>query len=148
MHFVLYPTYIRGKSYLSAKQGAAAAIEFQKILDHPGLVGNEPIAALAHLELGRAYALSGEKARANTAYQEFFPLEGRGKQRPNSPACNERRRGRGNIPKSPHPPENCRLLCDRHRAAGFHCDVPAVVRAAPTLADIDKYCVVVKRAAC
>jgi hypothetical protein len=74
VHFVLYPTYIRGKSYLSAKQGAAAAIEFQKILDHPGLVGNEPIAALAHLELGRAYALSGEKARANTAYQEFFSL--------------------------------------------------------------------------
>lgn len=74
VHFVLYPAYIRGKSYLAAKQGPAAAVEFQKILDHPGLVRNEPIAALARLELGRAYALSGEKARANTVYQEFFSL--------------------------------------------------------------------------
>jgi eukaryotic-like serine/threonine-protein kinase len=72
--FVLYPVYLRGKVYLAAKQGPAAVIEFQKILDHPGVVRNEPIGALARLELGRAFALSGDKTRARAAYQEFFSL--------------------------------------------------------------------------
>ena len=70
----LYPVYLRGEAYLAAKQGAAAAVEFQKILDHPGVVGNEPIGALAHLGLGRAYALAGDSAKAKTAYQDFFAL--------------------------------------------------------------------------
>ena len=52
-----YPVYLRGEAYLAAHEGSAAAAEFQKILDHPGVVGNEPIGALAHLGLGRAYAL-------------------------------------------------------------------------------------------
>jgi len=53
----LYPVYLRAEAYLGAHQGAAAAAEFQKILDHPGVVQNELIGALAHLGLGRAYAL-------------------------------------------------------------------------------------------
>jgi eukaryotic-like serine/threonine-protein kinase len=70
----LYPVYLRGEAYLAAKQGAAAGIEFQKILDHPGVVINEVIGALAHLGLGRAYALAGDTAKAKTAYQGFFAL--------------------------------------------------------------------------
>src|SRR5580704_12081791 len=58
VNFVLYPVYLRGLAYLATKQAAAAATEFQKILDHPGLVENEPIGALAHLGLGRAYIVS------------------------------------------------------------------------------------------
>jgi eukaryotic-like serine/threonine-protein kinase len=72
--FALYPIYLRGEVYLAAKNGTAAAAEFQKILDHSGVVGNEPIGALAHLGLGRAYALSGDSAKAKTAYQDFFAL--------------------------------------------------------------------------
>ncbi|MFZ3374753.1 MAG: hypothetical protein WA183_04285 [Chthoniobacterales bacterium] len=72
--FALYPVYLRGESYLAAKDGSAAITEFQKILDHSGVVGNEPIGALAHLGLGRAYALSGDSAKAKTAYQDFFAL--------------------------------------------------------------------------
>ena len=74
MNFVLYPVYLRGKAYLAAKQGAAAAAEFQKILDHPGVARSEPIGALARLELGRAFALSGDKIKAEAAYQEFLTL--------------------------------------------------------------------------
>ena len=58
----------------AARQGSAAAAEFQKILDHPGVVANEAIAALEHLGLARAYALSGDKAKAQTAYQDFLAL--------------------------------------------------------------------------
>ena len=72
--FALYPIYLRGQAYLAAKNGAAAAAEFQKILDHASIVGNEPIGALAHLGLGRAYALSGDLAKAKSAYQDFFAL--------------------------------------------------------------------------
>ncbi|MEO6969386.1 MAG: hypothetical protein ABI217_00640, partial [Chthoniobacterales bacterium] len=72
--FALYPVYLRGEAYLAAKNGAAAAGEFQKILDHSSIVGNEPIGALAHLGLGRAYALSGDAAKAKAAYQKFFAL--------------------------------------------------------------------------
>jgi hypothetical protein len=72
--FVLYPVYLRGGAYLAAKQGSAAANEFQKILDHPGVVRNEPIGALAHLGLGRAYVLSGEQGKAKGAYQDFLAL--------------------------------------------------------------------------
>ena len=72
--FSLYPVYLRGEEYLAAKQGTAAAVEFQKILDHPGVVANELIGALAHLQLGRAYALSGDTTKAKAAYQDFFAL--------------------------------------------------------------------------
>jgi DNA-binding winged helix-turn-helix (wHTH) protein/tetratricopeptide (TPR) repeat protein len=74
LNFVLYPVYMRGKAYLAAKQGTPAAAEFQKILDHPGVVRSEPIGALARLELGRAFALAGDKAKAKTAYQDFLAI--------------------------------------------------------------------------
>ncbi|MGC1370529.1 MAG: hypothetical protein WA824_00185, partial [Candidatus Sulfotelmatobacter sp.] len=72
--FVLYPIYFRGKAYLAAEQSAPAIAEFKKILDNPGLVINEPIGALAHLELGRAYSLSGDRAKASAEYQNFLVL--------------------------------------------------------------------------
>jgi Tfp pilus assembly protein PilF len=65
---------VRGAAYLAARQGAEAAGEFQKILDHRGVVISDPIGALAHLQLGRAYALSGDKTKAKTAYQDFLAL--------------------------------------------------------------------------
>jgi tetratricopeptide (TPR) repeat protein len=74
MNFALYPVYLRGEAYLATKGGTAAVEEFQKILDHPGVVQNEPIGALAHLGLGRAFALAGDSAKAKTAYQDFFAL--------------------------------------------------------------------------
>ena len=70
----LYPVYLRGEAYLAAQSSAQAAAEFQKILAHRGIVLNEPIGALAHLELGRAYALSGDKQKARDAYREFLSL--------------------------------------------------------------------------
>jgi len=72
--FALYPVYFRGQAYLAAKNGTAAAGEFQKILDHSGIVGNEPIGALAHLGLGRAFVLSNNSVKAKTVYQDFFAL--------------------------------------------------------------------------
>jgi eukaryotic-like serine/threonine-protein kinase len=70
----LYPVYVRGEAYLAARQGREAAAEFQRIIDHRGIVLCDPIGALAHLQLGRAYALSGEKAKAKTAYRDFLTL--------------------------------------------------------------------------
>ena len=70
----LYPVYVRGGAYLAAHKGNEAAAEFQKIHDHPGIVVNSPIGALAHLGLGRAYALSGDKTRAKSAYQDFLTI--------------------------------------------------------------------------
>jgi len=71
---VLYPVYLRGEAYLAAHQGSAAAAEFQKILDHACVVRNDLIAALAHLGLARAYVLSGDTAKAKSAYQDFLGL--------------------------------------------------------------------------
>jgi tetratricopeptide (TPR) repeat protein len=70
----LYPVYVRGEAYLAAHQGAEAAAEFQKILDHRGIVVSDPIGALAHLHLGRAFVLSGDKTKAKTAYLDFLTL--------------------------------------------------------------------------
>jgi eukaryotic-like serine/threonine-protein kinase len=70
----LYPVYVRGEAYLLVHQGAEAASEFQKIIDRRGIVVSDPIGALAHLQLGRAFALLGEKAKARTAYQDFLEL--------------------------------------------------------------------------
>jgi tetratricopeptide (TPR) repeat protein len=72
--FNLYPVYLRGEAYLAVHQGSAAAAEFQKILDHACVVQNEPIGALAHLGLARAYALSGDTVKAQAAYQDFLAL--------------------------------------------------------------------------
>jgi tetratricopeptide (TPR) repeat protein len=70
----LYPIYVRGQAYLSLHQGSEAAVEFQKILDHRGIVSIDPIGALAHLQLGRAFALSGDRTKAKAAYQDFLSL--------------------------------------------------------------------------
>jgi serine/threonine protein kinase/Flp pilus assembly protein TadD len=72
--FNLYPVYLRGEAYLAAHQGSAAAAEFHKILDHTYVVQNEPIGALAHLGLARAYSLSGDTVKAKSAYQDFLGL--------------------------------------------------------------------------
>jgi tetratricopeptide (TPR) repeat protein len=76
--------YVRGLAYLASQQGVAAASEFQKIIDHPGICGNSAIRTLAHLELGRAYALQAKpaqsaeadaaRARARAAYQDFLGI--------------------------------------------------------------------------
>jgi tetratricopeptide (TPR) repeat protein len=70
----LLAAYVRGEAYLAAGQGTAAAGEFQKILDHSGIVTNDPMGALAHLGLARSYVRAGDAARARTAYQDFFVL--------------------------------------------------------------------------
>jgi hypothetical protein len=79
-----YPAYVRGEAYLAAHQGAEAAAEFQKILDHPGIVLSDPIGALAHLGLARANALQAKnlpgaeadaaRLRALGAYKDFLTL--------------------------------------------------------------------------
>jgi len=70
----LYPIYARGQAYLAASQGAEAVKEFQKILDHPGILVGDPLGVLAHLQLGRAYATQGDVAKARAAYQDFLTL--------------------------------------------------------------------------
>jgi serine/threonine protein kinase/tetratricopeptide (TPR) repeat protein len=70
----LYPVYVRAEAYLTVHQGSEAAVEFQKILDHRGVVGNEPIGALAHLGLARAYDMQGDTVKARAAYQDFLAL--------------------------------------------------------------------------
>lgn len=70
----LYPAYVRGEAYLAAGRGQEAAAEFQKVLGHRGIVLADPVGVLAHLQLGRVFALSGDKARAKAAYETFFSL--------------------------------------------------------------------------
>jgi len=70
----LYPAYVRGNAHLAAHNGAAAITEFQKLLDHPGIVGNFVTGALAHLQIGRAYAMTGNREKAIESYQNFFSL--------------------------------------------------------------------------
>ena len=70
----LYPIYVRGEAYRAAKNAAAARAEFQKILDHRGVVFNELIGVLAHLGLARSYALEGDTSKSRSAYQDFFTL--------------------------------------------------------------------------
>ena len=65
---------MRGESFLDAGQGAQAAVEFQKVLDHRGIVVSDPIGALAHLQLARAFAVSGDKIKSKAAYTDFFTL--------------------------------------------------------------------------
>ena len=70
----MYPVYVRGQAYLVERRGSEAAAEFQKILNHRGVVVNEPIGTLAHLGLARGYVLNGDTAKARAAYQDFFAL--------------------------------------------------------------------------
>jgi hypothetical protein len=77
MRTALYPVFARGGTYLAARQGVGAVAEFQKILDHRGIVLNDPIGALAHLQMGRAYALQGETASQGSLSGFPHPLERR-----------------------------------------------------------------------
>jgi eukaryotic-like serine/threonine-protein kinase len=70
----MYPVYVRGQALLALQQGGEAAAEFQKILNWPGVVGNEPIGALARLGLARARAMNGETAKARASYDDFLLL--------------------------------------------------------------------------
>jgi tetratricopeptide (TPR) repeat protein len=70
----MYPVYVRGLAYLAAHRGDEAAAEFQKILDHPGIVLSDPISPVVHYQLGRAYAASGEMEKATLAYHDFLTL--------------------------------------------------------------------------
>jgi tetratricopeptide (TPR) repeat protein/predicted Ser/Thr protein kinase len=71
-----YPAinYLRGLAYLQLHKHTEAEVEFQKILDCSPLLYSAPIGALAHLQLGRAYALQGDTAKARAAYQNFLTL--------------------------------------------------------------------------
>jgi eukaryotic-like serine/threonine-protein kinase len=71
---VFWPMHIRGEAYLKLRDGAKAAGEYQKILDHRGIDGTSPLYSLAHLGLGRAYALQGDSTKAKAAYQDFFAV--------------------------------------------------------------------------
>jgi tetratricopeptide (TPR) repeat protein len=70
----LYPVYVRGQVYLAAHKGPEAGRQFQKILDHRGIVVSDPVGAVARLELARAFVLSRDKAKAKAAYQAFLTL--------------------------------------------------------------------------
>ena len=70
----LYPAYVRGQAYLLAHNGTAAAAEFQKLLDHRGIVANFVTGSLAHLQIGRAYAMQGDTEKAKAAYADFLAL--------------------------------------------------------------------------
>jgi len=70
----LHSAYVRGEALLAAHRHTEAAAEFQKILDHRGIVGADPIGSLAHVQLGRALVLSGETIKAKAAYQDFLTL--------------------------------------------------------------------------
>jgi predicted Zn-dependent protease len=72
---LVWPNYVRGQAFLGMHQGKEAAQQFQAILDHKGLcLFSVTLCNLAHLQLGRAYALSGDAGQARTAYQDFFAL--------------------------------------------------------------------------
>jgi hypothetical protein len=70
----LYPVYVRGLAYWAEGKGAEAAAEFQKVIDRRNIVVNDPVGALAHLQLGRALVISGDIDKAMIAYQDFRTL--------------------------------------------------------------------------
>jgi tetratricopeptide (TPR) repeat protein len=70
----LHSAYVRGEALVAGRRYAEAVAEFRKILDHRGIVGLDPVGALAHWQLGRVFALSGDKAKAKAAYEAFLAL--------------------------------------------------------------------------
>jgi tetratricopeptide (TPR) repeat protein len=70
----LYPIYLRGQAYVMGQQGSEAVAEFQKMIDHRGIVLNFPLGALARLGLARAYVVQGDKEKSRVAYQDFLAL--------------------------------------------------------------------------
>ena len=70
----VYPAYLRGLAYLQMGNGTLAIPEFQKVIDHPGVVGRFVIGALARLQLARAQSIFGDKKSAKRSYEEFLDL--------------------------------------------------------------------------
>ena len=70
----LYPAYVRGQAYLATDDMSKAAEEFQKFIDHPGIVVNSSLGAMARLGLARAYAHGSDSAKARNAYRDFLAL--------------------------------------------------------------------------
>ncbi|MGC2109211.1 MAG: hypothetical protein WA655_06810, partial [Candidatus Korobacteraceae bacterium] len=70
----IYPAYLRGQAYLQAGQGQQAAAEFQKLIDHRGILGNFMLGSLAYLQLARAQAMEGDQKAARKSYQNFLTL--------------------------------------------------------------------------
>ena len=70
----LYPAYVRGEAYLALDKGAEAAAEFEKLLNHRGVVLADPVGAMARVQLGRALAMAGQREKAKKAYEDFFAL--------------------------------------------------------------------------
>jgi len=71
---LLYPVYLRGQAYLLGHQGDEAQVEFQKLIDHRGIVLNFPLGALAHLQIARTFSMQGDPGKTRLAYQDFFNL--------------------------------------------------------------------------
>ena len=86
---VLYPIYVRGEAYLALHQGAQAAAEFQKILDHRGIVSSDPVGAMARLQIGRAYAMSGRPGKGKNRLSGFPRAMERGRPRYSNPPTGE-----------------------------------------------------------
>jgi TolA-binding protein len=70
----MYPTFVRGQAYFALHKPTEAAAEFQKILDHPGVVLGDPMGAVARLQLGRALAQAGDTTKARAVYQDLLAL--------------------------------------------------------------------------
>jgi hypothetical protein len=70
----LYPVYVRGLAYSRLGRHREAAVEFQKILDHPSIVLNDPIGPMARLQLARAFSASGDRAKSAVAYKDLLAL--------------------------------------------------------------------------
>jgi tetratricopeptide (TPR) repeat protein len=70
----MYPAYLRGQAYLELKEGKKAAFEFQKILEHPGIVVADPVGALARLQVARAWSAEGDSRKAKSNYEDFFAI--------------------------------------------------------------------------
>jgi hypothetical protein len=70
----MFPTYLRGQAYLALHQGAQAAAEFQKLNDHPGVVLEDPLGALARLQLARAWRMTGDVSKAKAAYEDVLAI--------------------------------------------------------------------------
>jgi tetratricopeptide (TPR) repeat protein len=68
----MYPTYVRGMAYLALRKPADAAAEFRRILDHPGIVLEDPMGALARLQLARAWMMAGDVSRAKASYEDLL----------------------------------------------------------------------------
>ena len=70
----MYPIYVRGLAYLAMRNPKEAAVEFSRLLAHPGLAAGDPVDAAARRQLARAWGLAGDKTKARSAYQDFLSL--------------------------------------------------------------------------